>query len=253
MKAIILTAGEGTRLRPYTLDRPKCMVEIEGISLLERQLAVLRSRGVTPIILVGGYKANMLNGEGYTLRLNPRYAETNMVWTLFCAQADLEGEVIVSYGDIVYSGEILDRLMASTADIAVTIDLEWEAYWRARNEDPLMDAESLRLDPSGYVIEIGKKPTSLDEIDGQYMGLMKFSSCGLEVLRTTYQMALRKGCLGTRAVEKSYMTDLLQAIIERGFAVRSVPVKEPWVEVDTVEDLISETSRSRLDRITENL
>ena len=253
MKAIILAAGEGTRLRPYTLDRPKCMVEIEGISLLERQLAVLRSRGVTPIIVVGGYRASMLNGEGYALRLNPRYAETNMVWTLFCAEADLKGEAIVSYGDIVYSGEILDRLMASTADIAVAIDLEWESYWRARNEDPLSDAETLRLDKSGNIIEIGQKPTCLDEIEGQYMGLMKFSTQGLAALRSAYCDALEKGTLGNRPTEKAYMTDLLQALIDRGHIVQSVSIRSPWIEVDTVGDLRSDTSRERDTRIMATL
>ena len=59
-KVILLVAGEGKRLRPYTLDRPKCMVEIEGISLIDRQLAVLNSEGIDNIVLIGGYKSEML-------------------------------------------------------------------------------------------------------------------------------------------------------------------------------------------------
>ena len=249
MKAIILAAGEGTRLRPYTLDRPKCLVEIDGISLLERQLAVLRSRGVDEIVLVGGYHAEMLEGKAKRLHINPRYAETNMVTTLFCAEEELNGEVVVSYGDIVYAGEILDNLLGSSAEIAVTIDMQWESYWRARNEDPLADAETLRLGEDGRMVEIGQRPRSLDEIEGQYMGLMKFSGQGLKQLKIAYRKALQEGTLGPRTVEKAYMTDLLQALIDSGTRVQAVPVSAPWVEVDTVDDLLNIITRKRLSNI----
>ena len=107
IKVILLVAGEGTRLRPYTLDRPKCMVEINGISLIDRQLAVLKSESLEDIVMIGGYKSDMLKREGMKLKINTRYHETNMLWTLFCAEEELEGDVIISYGDIVYSRDIL--------------------------------------------------------------------------------------------------------------------------------------------------
>lgn len=246
MKAIILAAGEGTRLRPYTLDRPKCLVEADGKSLLERQLEVLRSQEIDPIILIGGYRAEMLERPGVELRLNPRYAETNMVWTLFCAEADLTGEFVLGYGDIVYSKKNLQALLASTADIAVTIDLDWESYWRARNEDPLADAETLKLGSEGEILEIGQKPSSLSEIEGQYMGLLKFSAKGAEILRKVFHDAKQAGVLRGKTVEKAYMTDLLQAIVDAGYRIQSVPVHGDWVEVDTVEDLESEVLVQRL-------
>jgi len=253
LKAIILAAGEGKRLRPYTLDRPKCLVEIDGISLLERHLSVLRSRGIDEIILIGGYHADMLKDMGTRLRINPRYAETNMVTTLFCAEEELQDEVIISYGDIVYSGDILDRLIASPAEISVTIDMQWENYWRARNEDPLMDAERLRLSEDGSIVEIGQRPTSLVEIEGQYMGLMKFSGKGLEQLKLTYHKAVQGGMLGPRKVDNAYMTDLLQTLIDDGNRVKSVPVSSSWVEVDTVEDLLLETTLERVHSIETQL
>lgn len=245
-KAIILAAGEGTRLRPYTLDRPKCLVEVEGRSLLDRQLDVLRAEGVGPIVIVGGYLADKLHRPGIDIRLNPRYAQTNMVWTLFCAEEDLMDEVVVAYGDIVYSREVLRALLASDAEIAVTIDLDWEAYWSARNENPLDDAETLKLAADGRILEIGQKPRSLDEIEGQYMGLMKFSPAGVATLKAVFHGAHQLGQLRGKPVEKAYMTDLLQAIIDAGRRVESVPVRGGWVEVDTVGDLESPITRSRL-------
>ena len=245
-KLIILAAGEGTRLRPYTLDRPKCLVEVDGRSLLDRQLDVVARRDIGPIVIIGGYRANMLRGRAAELKTNSRYAETNMVWTLFCAEEELAGEVIVAYGDIVYSAAVLDSLVASRADMAVTIDLDWEAYWRARNEDPLSDAETLKLAADGKILELGRRPKSLEEIQGQYMGLMKFSEQGVENLKRIFHQACAEGSIQGKPPEKAYMTDLLQTMIDAGVAVQSVPVHGGWVEIDTVRDLESEVTRTRL-------
>jgi choline kinase len=245
-KALILAAGEGTRLRPYTLDRPKCLVEVDGRSLLDRQLDVMRAEGLENIILVGGYLADRLEHRGLSVRRNPRYAETNMVWTLFCAESELDAETVVSYGDIVYSRKILRALLGSSADVAVVIDRAWESYWRARAEDPLDDAETLKLAPDGRIIEVGQKPRSLAEIEGQYIGLMKFSVQGLAVLKDIFHKAQKTGTLRGKQVEKAYMTDLLQAVIDSGYRVEAVPVDGGWVEVDTVSDLNLPVTRERV-------
>ena len=252
-KVILLVAGEGKRLRPYTLDRPKCMVEIDGISLIDRQLSVLRAEGLDNIVMVGGYKSEMLKREGVKLKLNPRYYETNMVWTMFCAEEELEGGVIVSYGDIVYSREILQALLESTADIAVIIDKEWEGYWRARNEDPLDDAETLKLRADGTIREIGQSPQALDEIEGQYIGLMKFSAQGVSQMKETFYAAVESGELLGKPIENSYMTDLLQALINSDKLVTSIPVYGDWVEIDTVSDLKSQVTLERVISIGESI
>ncbi len=248
-KVILLVAGEGKRLRPYTLDRPKCMVEIEGISLIDRQLAVLNSEGIDNIVLIGGYKSEMLKEYSFKLRNNPRYFETNMLWTLFCAEDELDGEVIISYGDIVYSRKILQALLESTEDIAVTIDKDWESYWQARNDNPLDDAETLKLHKDGTISEIGQKPKSLSEIEGQYMGLMKFSSEGLRQMKEIFHEALRDESILGRSVENAYMTDLLQALIESGSKLMAIPINGGWVEIDTVDDLNSPISINRINGI----
>lgn len=253
VKAVILAAGEGTRLRPYTLDRPKCLVEIDGEPLLARQLEVLAAEGVRNVVMIGGYRAEMLRRPGIELRLNPRYFETNMVWTLFCAEDELQGEVLLCYGDIVYSREVLRAVLDSKADIAVTIDLDWESYWRSRNENPLDDAETLKLAADGRIIEIGQKPKSLDEIEGQYMGLMKFSASGLQQLKKVFNEAKAIGRLRGKSLEKAYMTDLLQAMVDLNYRLDSVPVHGGWVEVDTVDDLLSEVTLSRLNKIKATL
>ena len=249
IKVILLVAGEGKRLRPYTLDRPKCMVEVNGISLVDRQLNVLKKEGIRNIVMVGGCRSDSLNYKDIKLKLNTRYYETNMVWSLFCAEDELKGDVIVSYGDIVYSGEILKSLLQSTSDIAVVIDKNWESYWSLRNDNPLDDAETLKLRNDGTISEIGQKPKSLSEIDGQYMGLIKLSSYGVEQLKHIFHSSVKKGSLLGKKIETAYMTDLLQAIIQSGERVTAVPTYSEWVEVDTVKDLKLEVTTERLDKI----
>ena len=253
IKAIILVAGEGTRLHPYTLDRPKCMVEVEGVSLIDRQLAVLKSEGVNNIVMIGGYKSEMLQRDDSTLRENTRYFETNMVWTLFCAEEDLDGDILICYGDIVYSKEILQALLKSNSDIAVTIDLEWESYWRARNENPLDDAETLKMHSDGTIYEIGKKPKLISEIEGQYMGLIKLNSSGVTNLKNFYHKSLKSGKLLGKNIENAYMTDLLQAMIDANIEVQSIPISGGWIEVDTVDDLHSDVTKKRLTDIQSGL
>jgi choline kinase len=248
-KVILLVAGEGTRLRPYTLDRPKCMVEINGISLIDRQLSVLESEGLNDILMIGGYKAEMLRNRCTRLKLNSRYHETNMVWTLFSAEEELEGDIILSYGDIVYSKKILQALLKSTEDIAVIIDKGWESYWLSRSDNPMDDAETLKLRANGTIYEIGKKPKSLNDMDGQYIGLMKFTAKGIEKLKAVFHSARSNGNIQGKSVESSYMTDLLQELIDADERIMAIPVYGDWVEIDVESDLHSDVCLSRVERI----
>lgn len=251
-KAILLVAGEGKRLRPYTLDRPKCMVEIDEISLLERQISVLHSENIENILMIGGYKAKVLP-KNIRLRINTKFSETNMVWTLFTAEDELDGDLIIGYGDIVYSKKILKKLLDSRSDISVIIDKEWELYWRARNEDPLDDAETLKLDKNGLIREIGKKPDNIEDIEGQYIGLMRFNDSGIRILKQVYNNIKNSNQVSKDSLKNLYMTDLLQAVIDDGHSVQSILVNESWVEVDTVSDFHNKVTSHRLEKIKKEL
>src|ERR1700761_7565336 len=111
MRAIILAAGRGSRMGPLGGERPKCLIELEGKSLIERQIAALRGGGVDEIGVVRGYRAEMIDVPGLTYFRNERWAETNMVMSLAAAAPWLRaGPVIVSYADIFYSGELVRGL-----------------------------------------------------------------------------------------------------------------------------------------------
>ncbi len=238
-RAVILAAGEGNRLRPHTADKPKCLVPLAGKPLLEWQLEVLEQVGISDVTIVTGYRADQLEGFGSRHVHNPRFDSTNMVVSLISAREQLLSgdDLLIAYGDIIYQPNIVSALLADDADVAITIDLDWQSLWAMRMEDPLEDAETLKLDADGNVIELGNPPTSLDEIEGQYMGLIHASPAGAAAIVAAIDAIDPSARFGGRTPDAMYMTDLLQHLIDSGLSVHSVPIEGGWLEVDTVEDL----------------
>lgn len=249
IRCLILAAGSGRRLIPHTLNKPKALVTICGKSLLERQLAVLKSRKITDISIVAGYKYEMLERFSPNIYLNNDYATTNMVASLSAAREILNDAVIISYGDIVYSGRVLDKLLACDGEVSVAIDSCWKPYWSARMDDIMSDVESLKLDSGGKIVEIGQVPVSLKEIQGQYIGLVKFSKRAAIRLKSLLNKCLSTGSVGMKSFETAYFTDLLQELIDIGESVTSVPFDDPWIEVDTGEDLTNPVNIARVESI----
>jgi choline kinase len=131
--------------------------------------------------------------------------------------------------------------------------MDWKSYWKARNEDLLNDAETLKLDSNNYILDIGKRPDTVDEIEGQYMGLIKLTNKGASILKKVFNKALQDRNLMGKPVENAYMTDLLQTMIDTGNPIKSIPVHGEWVEIDTVSDLNVEMTCERLIRIDDSL
>jgi L-glutamine-phosphate cytidylyltransferase len=233
MKAIILAAGRGSRMKNLTEERPKCLVELRGVPLLDWQLAALREAGIEQIAIVTGYRRELLADRGLVEFHNPRWRETNMVSSLDCARKWLEtGDCIVSYSDIFYSAEAVKLLMKSQAALAVVYDPKWLDLWQQRFVDPLLDAETFRLNPDQTLAEIGKPPKSMEEVQGQYMGLLRFIPEGwAEVLRI-------RGGLPLTECDRMHMTGTLQKVIEAArIPIAAIPYSGEWGEVDSVEDL----------------
>ncbi|MFV0421122.1 NTP transferase domain-containing protein [Oleidesulfovibrio sp.] len=228
--AVILAAGRGSRMRTSTADRPKCLLELGGRPLLHWQLDALAAAGIERTIVVRGYMAETLQGN-FDVVDNPRWIQTNMVQSLLCAFAALGKEdALVAYADIVYRAQHVRDLMASSGDIALSYDVDWLPLWTARNENPLDDAETFRQQ-DGLLQEIGNKPRGLDEVAGQYMGLLKLSCVGRQRI-LEYVTALPQ--LEADALD---MTSLLRGLLQSGCAIHTVPVHGGWCECDTESDL----------------
>ena len=242
MKAIILAAGQGIRLKPLTNDRPKCLVELFGKSLINHTVSIFQQCGISDITIVTGYLSNLLDIPNVSYIKNENFASTNMVETLFCAREKLNDSVIISYGDIVFEQNILEKIIESKDDISVAVDLAWEKYWKIRLENPLDDAESLIFDDQNIIRDIGQKPKSLSDIQGQYIGLMKFQNQGIENLINFYEKSKKQALEGINPLnpnlpfEKSYMTDLLQGLIHTDNELKAILINNGWLELDSMSD-----------------
>jgi len=241
VKLIILGAGEGKRLRPLTQNIPKCMVKIFGKSILEHQIDIIKKSGIDEIIIVKGYCEEMIKIPNVCYYKNEKYNSTNMVETLFCAEKELDGSVIVAYGDILYEKNVLEKLLASKDDFSIVIDKNWQEYWQIRLQNILDDVESLTL-KNGFITNIGQKINSLNDIQGQYIGLMKFQNNAISILKNFYHDSKKYSKSGLNPLnpklsfENSYMTDLLQGLINHNHKLKAIEINGGWLEIDTLHD-----------------
>lgn len=233
---VILAAGRGSRMKELTKQMPKCLLKLAGRPLLHWQLDALRCAGLERILVVRGYQAEMISGNFETVD-NILWAKTNMIQTLLCAFSHIielglgDADILVSYADIVYHPEHVQKLLSERKnDISLAYDTEWQSLWQLRNDDPLADAETF-LERDGILIEIGAKPQSLEEIHGQYMGLLKFTPHGQKVVGNVVDSLPRN------KVEQCDMTFLIRNLLAQGTPVHAIPVHGKWCECDTPEDI----------------
>jgi choline kinase len=232
MRGIILAAGRGSRLGGLTEERPKCLVSLAGRPLLAWQRAALAAGGVDELAVVAGYRAEQLGSGDWRLFRAPRWGRSNMVTSLRSAAPWLRTSAcVVSYGDIFYTGATVARLVEAPGELAICYDPHWYELWRRRFGDPLDDAERFKLGPESSVRQIGGRPRSVEEIEGQYMGLLRFTPASwatAEALLAT---------LPSDRQDRMDMTTLLQGLIDAGRRVEAVPCIGGWGEVDQQSDL----------------
>lgn len=237
MKAIILAAGRGSRLKHHTSGQPKCLVELAGKPLLFWQLSALAEAGADDIAVVCGYQSHLIKELAdkapapFVPIENKRWAETNMLASLWCASKWANGDdCLISYSDIVYPTRHVCALISAIQAVALTYDRNWEELWSLRNNGkPLNDAETF-LAEDGLLLEIGQKPESLEQVHGQYMGLLKLSPNGWQICRDNIAE------LGP-AADKTDMTTFLRLLLSNGVSIGAVPVDGAWCEVDSDNDL----------------
>jgi L-glutamine-phosphate cytidylyltransferase len=234
MRAVILAAGRGSRMAHLGEDRPKCLVQLAGKPLIERQIAALRRGGADEIGIVRGYRAEMIDYPGLTFFANHRWAETNMVMSLVRTSEWLRaGTVIVSYGDIFYHSAVVRGLACAAGDLVIAYDRAWRHLWSRRFVDPLADAETFRIDSHGQLLEIGGRATNIENVTGQYMGLLKFTPLAwstIETLLHELDPATRDGL---------DMTALLRLLLhEKQFMINTYATDGQWGEIDNPEDVV---------------
>lgn len=241
MKAIIMGAGRGIRLMPETESMPKCMVDgVGGQRVLDWILDSLTHAGIDDIVFIGGYRIEKVREAYPHLRFynNAQWADNNVLESLMYAAPEMDTAFVASYSDIVYRRNVVQRLMASDAEVALVVDRDWRRHYLDR---ALLKSQAEKVVvKDGRVVEIGKYLSSAKAY-GEFIGLAKFDQETARLMRDRYRQ-IRQDYL-TRLFHKApnirlaYLTDMIQELIDLGVQVKPVDVWADWAELDTQQDL----------------
>ncbi|WP_437479003.1 phosphocholine cytidylyltransferase family protein [Sorangium sp. So ce1014] len=246
MKAVIIGAGRGSRLRHLTEELPKTLVPILGRPMLDSILDALAAGGFkrSDVVFVCGYKADVIRAAypDLTYVENRDWEQNNILLSLLCAREHLEGGFVSTYADIVYRPEIVADLVRSPHDITLACDTDWRRRYVGRSQHPETDAEKLRADAASAdrVVELSRRIPP-EAAAGEFIGVMKLSARGAAQFLTAFDAAraafserpeFREG----RSFRRAYLIDLLQHMLESGAALHKIDTHGGYMEIDTLED-----------------
>jgi choline kinase len=223
MKAIILAAGKGTRLDGAAV-KPKCLVEVGGISLLQRQIDSLREANVKRIVVVVGFGADIVRDEcdsDITFVDNVHYAETSSLYSLWLAREHLTDGFVVLNSDVLFHPQLLTNLLESSREDALLLS--------DTQTTPLGDEEMKVKLKDDLVIDLSKHMDPL-EADGENVGIVKFSAPGAQALVGYMDQLIASGAKkdwAPRAFREFALHHPLYALSTGGL---------PWIEIDFPED-----------------
>ena len=240
MRAIIIAAGMGSRLGPHTQEQPKCMVRVGDRSILDHQLHALRACGVDDLHIVRGYLAERLVVPGATYHHNPDYPNNNILLSLLCARDAIQGPLLTTYSDIIYTAEVVEQALASPYDITLVVDRDWADNYIGRDAHPVEQAELVEVE-GDRVTRVGKK-VGPEHAAGEFIGLAAYSARGAQALvdcfddvRATHDDEQPFG--DAPHFRRAYLSDLFNALITRGVNIGWAPIRGGWREIDTEQDL----------------
>lgn len=227
-KAVILSAGKGSRLLPLTADRPKCLIELSGKSLLDWQLDSLAEAGVGDIVVVTGFRDDLVDAvaarrPGVRTLFNPFYHVADNLGSVWMARAEFDADLLLLNGDTLVSPALLARVLgARTGPIAVTVD-EKDEY----------DADDMKVLREGdRLLRIGKA-LEPGAYNAESIGLLAFRDEGPRLFVEQVERMMR-GPDGTRR----WYLRAIDALAQAGADVRTVSIRgEQWQEVDFPEDV----------------
>ena len=239
-KALIIAAGLGSRLKKHTENLPKCMLDFGGKTLLQRQLDAYKKCGIKDISLIRGYKKEKINYKGIKYFENTEYKNNNILNSIFYAEKIINGNIIISYSDILFDSSVVERTLNSDHDISVVVDIDWRGYYVGRKDHPISEAENIIFNSNNEVEKIGKINTGNEEVHGEFIGMIKLSNRGTEIFKEHFHRLKKiywnKPFQRAKTFQKAYLTDFIQELVDIGIKVHCVIIESGWKEIDTVED-----------------
>lgn len=240
MRAIFIAAGRGRRLMPTTADTPKCYAEIHGRRMLDWGLRAFAEAGVTDICFIGGYRIEKVQCDypHFTFRHNRDWENNNILVSLMHAEDLMSGGFICCYSDILFTSDVVQRVLQHPADIALSVDTRWLDRYVHRTQHPPNDAEKVTVQ-NGCVTRVHRGIEQADA-HGEYTGIAKFTPAGAAQLRGHFHRARQefagKPFREAAVFEKAYLIHLFQDMIESGVGMAHADTPGNYMEVDTQQD-----------------
>ena len=242
MKAVIIGAGRGSRLKHLTDEVPKTLVPVLGRPMLDSILEALEAGGFQrrDVIFICGYRAEVIR-ERYpelTYVHNEGWESNNILGSLLCAREHLLDGFVSTYADIVYRPSVVEELVRSPYELTLACDTDWRRRYQGRSQHPETDAEKLVADGE-RVTRLSRRIPS-EQASGEFIGVMKATAPAARRLVEAYDRA-RTGWAGRefregRTFERAYLIDLLQHQLEEGEVMHRVDTHGGYMEIDTLED-----------------
>lgn len=243
MKAILLAAGSGKRLGNLTKDYPKALVDINGLSLLERQIIAFKKNDINDILVVTGPNKDKFKIKNIDYFYDYDFLNHDVLGTMMSVSDYMIDDVIISYTDIVFDENIVRSIKNSNSDINIAIEMNWESAYIGRTDHPIEQAANVLID-DGYVKKIGHQTERFGDFNkkniGEFLGIMKLSKKGVKIIKNEFFDLIKnhKGPFHeARNIQTAYITDILQELIDKNFKVNPVIINGKWCEIDTLQDL----------------
>lgn len=241
MKAIIISAGSAKRLEPDTKKLPKGLLNINGKTIIERQIEILRDNGINDIIIITGPHKEQFRYNNVRYVNDSEYEKHDVLLSLMIAKNEIKGEVITMYSDILFDKEILQQIIKSKVDIGIATEMNWEQNYENRTEHPKSEADNVIIE-NNTIVKIKKNiPKILEnQKNGEFIGMIKFSEKGSERFVMEFNRVEKnkpQPFHDASGFEKSYLTDMIQELIDQNIPVEPIIINGDWCEIDTSQDL----------------
>ncbi|VAW02248.1 CTP:Inositol-1-phosphate cytidylyltransferase [hydrothermal vent metagenome] len=231
MKAIILSAGRGSRLLPLTETRPKCLLPIGNTTILGRQLDTLEAGGITEVVIVTGFMAALVEEEAanrsgpmkVTTSYNPFYQIADNLASCWMVREHMNSDFLLINGDTLFEQALLNDVLSSPHNLPVQVTIDRKAAY---------DSDDMKVQLDGTTLRAIGKSLALDKTDAESIGMLRFTGDGPGIYRAKLEQMMR-----TPEGVSNWFLKAIDAIANTTGQVGTYPIEgRRWNEVDTVDD-----------------
>jgi len=253
MKAIIVAAGIGSRLGELTKYTPKSLIDVNGQSILERQISIFKKLGIFDITVIIGPYTEKFTFKNISFIQDKNYLEHDILSSLMLARTIMYDDIIVAYGDVIFDEHILQPLINFKDLIGLGVDLNWEKNYDGRKQELKQEATTIQIKNNMCTKIVDGRELAKSKIKdnskssdykkqklGEFVGLMRLSKRGSSIFIKRYEELINSH-IGSfheaPSISQAYFTDMLQELIDNDIEILPIPIQGKWCEIDTMEDL----------------